>query len=62
MPIKKSSLVLNTEDPEQNLLHQFVNFLPNGKKRNSSAFLRMLVDREYQKQNQQTSGIKIRFE
>jgi hypothetical protein len=63
MPIKKSSLVLNTDDPEQKLLHQFINFLPNGKKRNTSAFLRMLVDREFQKQNRSvSSGIKIKFE
>lgn len=49
MPIKKASIVLNTDDPEQKELYDFINFLPNGKKRNTSAFLRTLVDREFQK-------------
>lgn len=49
MPIKKASIVLNTDDPEQKELYDFINFLPNGNKRNTSAFLRTLVDREYQK-------------
>lgn len=52
MPIKKVSLVLNTDDPEQKALHDFVTKLPNGKKRNTSAFLRTLVDRAYQKQKE----------
>lgn len=51
--IKKITLVLNTDDPEQRELYQFVNYLPNGQKRNSSAFLRTLVDREYQKKREQ---------
>ncbi|MBT2744182.1 hypothetical protein [Bacillus sp. ISL-77] len=51
--IKKISLVLNTDDPEQAELYNFVNSLPNGRKRNSSAFLRTLVDREYQKKKEQ---------
>ncbi|MFS0820743.1 hypothetical protein [Bacillus sp. 1P02SD] len=46
--MKKISLVLNTEDPEQAKLYDFVKQLPNGNKRNSSAFLRLLVDRAYQ--------------
>ncbi|WP_261380751.1 hypothetical protein [Neobacillus bataviensis] len=41
--IKKITLVLNTDDPEQKELYNFVNCLPNGRKRNSSAFLRTLV-------------------
>lgn len=49
MPIKKVSLVLNTDDPEQKQLHDYVTKLPNGKKRNTSSFLRTLVDRAYQK-------------
>lgn len=49
MAIKRIPLCLNTDDPEQLELYKFVTSLPNGKKRNSSAFLRMLVDREYQK-------------
>ncbi len=49
MPIKKASIVLNTDDPEQKELYDFINYLPNGKKRNTSAFLRTLVDREFQK-------------
>jgi hypothetical protein len=48
MAMKKVSLVLNTDDPEQAELHRFITKLPNGKKRNSSAFLKTLVDREYQ--------------
>jgi hypothetical protein len=46
--IKKISLVLNINDPEQRELYRFVNNLPNGQKRNSSAFLRTLLDRAYQ--------------
>lgn len=52
MTIKKVSLVLNIDDPEQKQLHDFVTKLPNGKKRNASAFLRTLVDRAYQKQKE----------
>lgn len=51
--MKKITLVLNTDDPEQMELYHFVNRLPNGQKRNSSAFLRTLVDREYQKKREQ---------
>ncbi|SMQ86893.1 hypothetical protein SAMN05444673_6969 [Bacillus sp. OV166] len=51
--LKKITLVLNTDDPEQRDLYRFVNSLPNGQKRNSSAFLRTLVDREYQKKKVQ---------
>jgi DNA-directed RNA polymerase beta' subunit len=49
MPFEKPSLCLNTDDPEQKELFEFITKLPNGKKRNASAFLRTLVDREYQK-------------
>lgn len=48
MGLKKVSLVLNTDDPEQAELYKYVKNLPNGKKRNSSAFLRILLDRAYQ--------------
>lgn len=48
MTLKKVNLVLNIEDPEQAELYRFVTRLPNGKKRNSSGFLRTLVDRAYQ--------------
>lgn len=59
--IKKVTLVLNTNDPEQHELYRFVTFLSNGQKRNSSAFLRMLVDRAYQVQKQQKENrIKLR--
>jgi hypothetical protein len=51
--IKRIPLCLNTEDPEQKELFDFVSFLPNGKKRNSSAFLKLLLDREYQKKRVQ---------
>lgn len=63
MSIKKVNLAFNIDDPEQLALYKFVNFLPNGKKRNTSAFLRTLVDREYQKQKSKqinTDGV-IRF-
>jgi hypothetical protein len=53
MSIKRIPLCLNTEDPEQKELYDFVTMLPGGKKRNSSAFLRMLVDREYQKKKKE---------
>jgi hypothetical protein len=53
MPIEKPALCLNTEDPEQKELFDFITKLPNGKKRNASAFLRTLVDREYQKRKDQ---------
>jgi hypothetical protein len=54
MPIKKISLVLNTDDPVQDELYCFLNKrLVNGKKRNKSTFIRTLVDREYQKYLQQ---------
>lgn len=49
MSIVRITLCLNTDDPEQKELFDFATMLPNGKKRNASAFLRMLVDREYQK-------------
>jgi hypothetical protein len=47
--IERIALCLNTEDPEQKELFDFVTRLPNGKKRNASAFLKTLADREYQK-------------
>lgn len=46
--IKKISLCLNVDDPEQKELFDFVTKLPNGSKRNGSSFLKTLVDREYQ--------------
>lgn len=53
MPIEKPAICLNTDDPEQKELYEFITQLPNGKKRNTSAFLRTLVDREYQKKREQ---------
>ena len=53
MEIKKTALCLNVNDPEQKELYDFVTRLPNGKKRNASAFLKTLVDREYQKKREQ---------
>jgi hypothetical protein len=47
--IKKVTLCLNIDDPEQEILFDFVSKLPNGNKRNGSSFLKTLVDREYQK-------------
>lgn len=60
--IKRIPLCLNTDDPEQKELHDFITLLPNGKKRNSSAFLKMLVDREYQKKKEQYLSEKEKFE
>ncbi|MGE6721081.1 hypothetical protein ACQKGD_27670 [Peribacillus frigoritolerans] len=73
MNLKKLNLVLNIEEPEQAELHQFITMLPNGKRRNASAFLRMLADRAYQAQKKEKTetknvirgtngGIKIRFD
>ncbi len=51
--MQRIALCLNTDDPEQKELYEFVSFLPNGKRRNASAFLKILVDREYQKKREQ---------
>ncbi|MFD0825881.1 hypothetical protein ACT8ZR_09400 [Neobacillus sp. M.A.Huq-85] len=61
MSIKRIPLCLNTDYPEQKELFDFVTFLPNGKKRNSSAFLRALVDREYQKIREEYLAEKQKF-
>jgi hypothetical protein len=53
MGIVRIALCLNTDDPEQKELFDFVSYLPNGKKRNASAFLKTLVDREYQKKKRE---------
>lgn len=55
MSMKNVPVVFNIEDPEQLALYTFLKTLPNGKKRNASNFLRMLVDREYQKQKNEGS-------
>jgi hypothetical protein len=55
MTIKKPSLVLNVDDPEDEKLFDFITKLPNGKKRNQSKFLRTLVVKayqEYEKENE----------
>ncbi|MBT2727810.1 hypothetical protein J7E63_12765 [Bacillus sp. ISL-75] len=62
MSIKRIPLCLNTEDPEQKELYEFVSSLSNGKKRNSSAFLKLLVDREYQKKKDGYLEEKRKFE
>jgi hypothetical protein len=56
--IKKVTLCLNVDDPEQNTLYDFVTKLPNGNKRNGSSFLKTLVDREYQRILQKKEVIK----
>jgi hypothetical protein len=53
MGIVRIALCLNTDDPEQKELFDFVSYLPNGKKRNASSFLKTLVDREYQKKKRE---------
>ncbi|MGD7021798.1 hypothetical protein ACQCVK_04345 [Rossellomorea vietnamensis] len=58
MTIKKVSLCLNVDDPEQKALHDFVTKLPNGDKRNGSQFLKTLVDREHQRSLQKKEVIK----
>lgn len=52
MSVERVALCLNLEDPEQRELYEFVTKLPNAKKRNASAFLKTLVDREYQKKKE----------
>lgn len=52
MGMERVALCLNTEDPEQKELYDFLTKLPNGKKRNASAFLKTLLDREYQKKKE----------
>jgi hypothetical protein len=58
MTIKKVSLCLNVDDPEQKELYDFVTKLPSGKKRNGSSFLKTLVDREHQRTLQKKEIIK----
>jgi hypothetical protein len=58
LDIKKVTLCLNVDDPEQRDLFNFVTKLPNGKKRNGSSFLKTLVDREYQKSLQKKEVIR----
>jgi hypothetical protein len=62
MPIEKLSLCLNIDDPEQKELYEFTTFLPKGKKRNTSAFLRTLVDREFQKKKEEYQSEKRKFD
>lgn len=72
MSLKKPSLVLNVNDPEDAKLYKFVTQLPNGEKRNTSKFLRTLVDRAFQEEQKkktetnvvrsQNGGIKFRVE
>jgi hypothetical protein len=60
--IKHPALCLNMDDPEQKELYEFLTQLPNGKKRNTSAFLKTLVDREYQKKKEAYRTEKTKFE
>lgn len=62
MPIEKTALCLNTDDPDQKELHDFITKLPNGKKRNASAFLKTLADREYQKKRDWYLAEKEKYE
>lgn len=59
--LQRIALCLNIDDPYQKELYEFVSFLSNGKKRNASAFLKMLVDREYQKNKEQYLNQKKTF-
>jgi hypothetical protein len=60
--LKKVSLVLNINDPEQRELYRFLTYLPNGQKRNSSAFLRTLLDRAYQSYKSKVKEERFRSE
>jgi len=62
MTIKKVDLCLNIDDPEQKALHEFLTVLPNGKKRNTSGFLRTMADRVYQTQKDEYLSAKMKFE
>ncbi|SDM16826.1 hypothetical protein [Bacillus sp. OK048] len=62
MGIKRVPVCLNDEYPEQEELYEFITRLPNGKKRNSSGFLKMLADREYQKEREKYLTEKAEFE
>lgn len=62
MAIEKPAICLNTDDPIQKELFEFITKLPNGKKRNTSSFLRVLVDREYQKNKDEYLAEKKKFE
>jgi hypothetical protein len=60
--IKRPALCLNVEDPEQKELYDFITLLPNGKARNTSSFLKTLVDREYQRKREEYLEQKGKFE
>lgn len=62
MKIERVALCLNVEDPDQKELHDFLTKLPNGKKRNGSAFLKTLLDREYQKKRDWYLSERSKFE
>ena len=62
MGIERIALCLNTEDPEQKELFEFITKLPSGKKRNASAFLKTIADREYQRKRIQYLSKKDKFE
>jgi hypothetical protein len=53
LSIERITLCLNTQDPVQKELFEFITKLPNGNKRNASAFLKLLADREYQKEKRE---------
>lgn len=49
MSMKNIPISFNLDDESQLALYNFIKYQSNGKKRNASAFLKMLVDREFQK-------------
>jgi hypothetical protein len=51
--MKNIGVSFNVEDPEQLALYTFIRTLPNGKKRNASAYIKTLIDREFQKSKTQ---------
>lgn len=52
MAMQNIAISFNLDDESQKALYDFVKFQLNGKKRNASAFVKMLIDREYQRSQQ----------
>lgn len=53
MSMKNVPIAFNIDDEEQLALYNFAKYQSNGTKRNASAYLKMLLDREFQKQKAQ---------
>jgi predicted transcriptional regulator len=53
MSMKNIAISFNLDDEDQLALYNFIKYQSNGKKRNTSAYLKMLADREFQKSKTQ---------